>query len=162
VEAVNQPEGGSDRHETPSERLDRNWEELLQELRVAQTGVQLIAGFLLTLPFQSAFEDLDGFATGLYLTLVVLAALTVGLTLTPISLHRRLFRRHVKDQLVNTVHVLTRVVLGAIALLITGISVLIFDVVVSQTAGFVTGVLLLAVLVLLLVALPAAVARRPR
>ncbi len=48
------------RRETPTERLDRNWVELLQELRVVQTGVQLLTGFLLTLPFQSRFRELDG------------------------------------------------------------------------------------------------------
>ena len=52
------------RHETPDERADRNWNELLQELRVSQTGVQLLAGFLVTLPFQSRFAELDSFQRG--------------------------------------------------------------------------------------------------
>ena len=52
---------GSGRNETREEQLDRNWMELLQELRVLQTGVQILAGFLLTLPFQSRFETLDDF-----------------------------------------------------------------------------------------------------
>ncbi|HET6268718.1 MAG TPA: DUF6328 family protein, partial [Arthrobacter sp.] len=62
------------RNETFEERLDRNWMELLQELRVLQTGVQLVAGFLLTLPFQARFETLDDYQTGLYLTNVTLGA----------------------------------------------------------------------------------------
>ena len=50
----------ADRDETEAQRLDRNWSSLLQELRVAQTGVQLLTGFLLTLPFQQRFTQLDG------------------------------------------------------------------------------------------------------
>ena len=65
------------RNETDEERLDRKWNDLLQELRVMQTGAQLTAGFLLTLPFQSSFQDLDDFSRRLYLGLVLLAALWV-------------------------------------------------------------------------------------
>ena len=53
-------EGARGRRETADERADRNWNDLLQEFRVLQTGVQILAGFLLTLPFQAAFTDLDG------------------------------------------------------------------------------------------------------
>lgn len=52
------------RDETPAERSDRNWHELLQELRVMQTGVQVLTGFLLTLPFQARFTDLDSYQMG--------------------------------------------------------------------------------------------------
>jgi len=149
----------NDRGETRGQRLDRNWVELLQELRVAQTGVQLIAGFLLTLPFQQKFADLDGFATGLYLGLVLLAALTIGLTLTPISVHRVLFRRHVKERLVDTGHLVTQLVLVLISLLITGIAVLIFDVVTTRATAIGVGVVMLVVLVGLLVVVPIAVRR---
>src|SRR3712207_4786869 len=82
---------GDGRHETPAERSDRNWNGLLQELRVTQTGVQILTGFLLTLPFQERFEDLDGYQRTLYLVLVLLAILTTGLITAPVSLHRILF-----------------------------------------------------------------------
>jgi hypothetical protein len=150
---------GYDRDESLAERLDRNWTDLLQELRVCQTGVQLIAAFLLTLPFTDKFGDLDAFSERLYLGLVLLAALTTGLTLAPISIHRRLFGRRVKQRLVMAAHRLVFVVLAAIALLITGIAVLVFAVVVSRTAGLVVGAALVVVLTGLLVALPAQVAR---
>ena len=78
------------RNESAVEKLDRNWMELLQELRVLQTGVQILAGFLLTLPFQSRFETLDDYQTTLYLANVALAALTTALILLPVSVHRRL------------------------------------------------------------------------
>jgi len=64
------------RDETPDERMDRNWNELLQELRVAQTGVQILTGFLLTVPFQQRFGDLDTFQTDVYLAFVALAVLS--------------------------------------------------------------------------------------
>src|SRR6188472_4375105 len=76
------------RDESRAERMDRNWVELLQELRVLQTGVQILAGFLLTLPFQARFETLDGYQIGLYLANVIVAALTTASILLPVSLHR--------------------------------------------------------------------------
>lgn len=89
-----------DRRETPTERLDRNWNEILQELRVTQTGVQILTGFLLTVPFQQRFEELTGTQREIYLVLVVLAAITTGLMVAPVSLHRMLFRRRAKASLV--------------------------------------------------------------
>ena len=59
------------RDETPLERLDRNWADLLQELKVIQTGVQLLTGFLLTLPFQSRFEQLATYQQNIYLGMVI-------------------------------------------------------------------------------------------
>ncbi len=58
------------RRETTNQRMDRNWNELLQELRVAQTGVQILTGFLLTVPFQSRFTELDGYQRSVYLSRV--------------------------------------------------------------------------------------------
>jgi hypothetical protein len=128
-----------DRDESHDEKLDRNWDELLQELRVAQTGIQLLSGFLLTLPFTQVFPGLDHGQKGLYLALVLLAGVAVGVNLTPIMLHRRVFGDHVKERVVAVGHVLSQVVIVAIALLITGTVVLIFSVVVSWAVGFVAG-----------------------
>ncbi|MDP3890976.1 DUF6328 family protein [Nocardioides sp.] len=140
------------RNETEGERLDRNWAELLQEMRVMQTGVQLIAGFLLTLPFQPAFSHLDQLQRGLYLILVVLSGGTTALMLVPIAVHRRLFGQHVKQKLVSASHTLVRVALMAIGLVAVGIVTLVFDVVLGRGPGAVTlGVSLVVVLVLLLV-----------
>jgi Family of unknown function (DUF6328) len=146
--------GSDDRHESEDERLDRNWDELLQELRVVQTGIQLLSGFLLTLPFTQVFDGLDDVQKGLYLGLVLLAGVAVGLNLTPIMLHRRVFRDHVKDRVVATGQVLSQVVIAAVALLIVGTSVLIFSVVISWTAGLVAGAALAVVLVTLLGVVP--------
>jgi Family of unknown function (DUF6328) len=145
-----------DRHESHDEKLDRNWADLLQELRVAQTGLQLLSGFLLTLPFTQVFGRLDDAQKALYLVLVVLAGLAVGLNLTPIMIHRRLFGDHVKERVVEVGHVVSQVVIGAIALLIVGTATLIFAVVVSWTAGIVAGAGLAVVLVVLLGVVPRA------
>jgi hypothetical protein len=142
------------RNETREEKLDRNWSELLQELRVMQTGVQIIAGFLLTLPFQQKFATLDGFQRGLYLALVIVAALTTGLMLVPVSLHRRLFRHHVKDTLVADGDRIVKAALASIALLIAGSATLIFSVVAGDAAGTATGVALIAILAIILLVFP--------
>jgi hypothetical protein len=145
-----------DRHESHDEKLDRNWADLLQELRVAQTGLQLLSGFLLTLPFTQVFDGLDEAQKWLYLGLVVLAGIAVGLNLTPVMIHRRLFGDHVKERVVEVGHVVSQVVIGAIAGLIVGTATLIFAVVVSWTAGIVAGVGIAAVLATLLGVVPRA------
>jgi len=142
------------RDESEDERLDRNWDELLQELSVAQTGIQLLSGFLLTLPFTQVFDGLDDAQKWLYLGLVVLAGVAVGLTLTPIMLHRRVLRDHVKGPVVETGQVLSQVVIAAVAVLIVGTSTLIFSVVISWTAGLVAGAALAVVLTTLLGVVP--------
>ena len=142
------------RSETFDEKMDRNWGELLQELRVLQTGVQILAGFLLTLPFQSRFEKLDSFEIGLYLCNVVLAALTTALIVLPVSAHRRLFRQGLKEVLVSSADRIAKTALAAVALLSVGTSALVFDVTIGRTAGIVAGAVLLAVLLVLLVLVP--------
>ena len=144
----------SGRRETEEERLDRKWEDLLQELRVMQTGAQLLAGFLLTLPFQDKFDTLDGFQTGLYLALVLLATLTTALIMGPVAIHRRLSGRHVKERLVASAHVLVWGVLTAIALLVTGIVMFIFDMVIDLTWASIAAAVMALVMVTLLVVLP--------
>ena len=118
-----------ERDETEAERLDRNWNDMLQELRVVQTGVQLLSGFLLTLPFTTRFGDIDVWQQRLYLTLVLLAGLAIGVTLTPIMIHRRVFGEQVKDRVVASGHLFLQVVMVLLALIIIGISTLIFSVV---------------------------------
>jgi hypothetical protein len=147
-------EGRRGRDETDEERLDRKWNDLLQELRVMQTGAQLTAGFLLTLPFQETFSDLDSFQRALYLALVVLAALTTALVIAPVAVHRRLSGRHIKERLVTTAHRLVAAGLASIALLVAGMVLLIFDVVVDRTAALVACGAVAVVLAGLLVALP--------
>ena len=148
----NEPEDGRD--ESREERLDRKWGDILQELRVMQTGAQLTAGFLLTLPFQPSFADLDTFQRWLYLALVLLAALTTALVMTPVATHRRLSGEHVKERLVMTAHVAMWGVLTCISLLLVGMPVLIFDVVVGRSTALLVGSGLGLLLIVLIVVLP--------
>jgi len=142
------------RDETPDERADRRWGDLLQELRVMQTGVQLLAGFLLTLPFQDRFADLDEFQRNFYLTLVVLAGVTTALVLTPVAAHRALSGRQVKDRLVRTTSLIAVCALTGVSLLVVGITSFLFDVVVGRTSAAIVGGAMAIVLVALLVLLP--------
>ena len=148
------------RDETPEERADRNWSDLLQELRVSQTGVQLLAGFLATLPFQSRFDELDGFQRGWYVGLLALAFATVGVTLAPVAIHRRVFREGAKEELVRAGHRLTATALAMIGVLLGGIVLLVVDMVYDRTAAAGAAVASVVVLVGLLVVLPARVARQ--
>lgn len=147
------------RHETDAERMDRNWNELLQELRVTQTGAQILSGFLLTLPFQQRFAALDGYQRGLYLVLVGLSVLAVALIVTPVAMHRALFRRRLKEELVTVGSRLARAGLAVLALVLTGGVSLLFDVVASRAAGWWAGVVALVVIGGLWWALPRRMAR---
>ncbi|MHA7175992.1 DUF6328 family protein [Arthrobacter sp. Sr24] len=145
-------DAGSGRRETRDEKRDRNWDDLLQELRVMQTGTQIIAGFLLTLPFQQRFADLDVFGVVLYLVLVVLAAGTTCLMLVPVAMHRELFGLRIKLRLVSSGHRVVRVVLWLIGLLVVGTTALIFYVVLDgQAAALVAVAFGLALLLGLLI-----------
>ncbi|RFA09531.1 sodium:proton antiporter [Subtercola boreus] len=148
------------RPESETTKLERNWTELLQELRVIQTGTQILTGFLLTLPFQARFPMLTTFQSTLYLCLVVGAALATALALAPVSVHRTLFRHGAKQQIVNTGNRLAIVTLAVVAVVLTGTVTFIFDVVVGDTAALVVGIAALVVLGGLWVALPLSV--RPR
>ncbi|MGI8667028.1 MAG: DUF6328 family protein [Jatrophihabitans sp.] len=148
------------RGETPTERLDRNWADLLQELRVVQTGVQLLTGFLLTLPFQARFSGLGRFQQNAYLVTVACSIGATGLLIAPVSLHRLLFRRHARRVLVRAGHLLALTGLLLLSVAIAGVALLIFDVVRGRTAGWLAAGATFGVIALLWLILPMAVRRR--
>lgn len=128
-----------ERDETPLERLDRNWADLLQELRVTQTGVQLLTGFLLTIAFQQRFATLQAHQRVVYLVVVSLASAATILLVAPVLAHRLLFRRGRRRDMVAFAH---RCALAGAALLgvsLCGVVFFIFDVVEGLTAGIVAG-----------------------
>jgi hypothetical protein len=92
------------RGETEIQAHDRQFSELLQELRVAQTGVQILFAFLLGLAFTPRFAALSGAQQGVYLVTLVLAAVSAGLLIAPVGYHRIVFRQRLKPQLVMTGH----------------------------------------------------------
>lgn len=150
------------RNETLNERMDRNWNEILQELRVTQTGTQIFTGFLLTIAFQQRFGDLTTFQIRVYLVLVVAAVLTTALGLAPVNLHRALFRKGVKVTIVQTAHVIMRFTLVGIAVMLIGTVLLIFDLVIGSTAALVmAGITLLSVIVLAMLPRFNRASRRP-
>ncbi|MEU1817688.1 DUF6328 family protein [Streptomyces roseifaciens] len=95
------PSGPGGRHETPEERADRRWAELLQEVRVTQTGVQILFGFLLTVVFTPRFADLGSTDRTIYVITVLLGAATTGALVGPVSLHRIVSGRRIKPQTVT-------------------------------------------------------------
>ncbi len=118
---------GEPRRETTAQRDDRNLAELVQELRVVGLGVQVLFGFLLSLPFTVRFDRLSGFQRDLYLTSVVLAAVATTLLIGPVAYHRLVFRRGMKEDLVRFANMLAILGLAAVAgavlaavLLVTG------------------------------------------
>lgn len=142
------------RAETETERLDRNWASLLQELRVVQTGVQLLTGFLLTLPFQQRFDGLGPAMRAVYLATVASSISSTVLLVAPVGMHRLLFRRHRLKALVSTAHRFAYTGLLLLGLALVGVTVVIFDSVAGHTAGLVAGVCALVALAGLWVALP--------
>ena len=105
--------------ETEAERDDRNLIELLQELRVAGLGVQVLFGFLLAIPFTTKFVDLDYAQRGLYVGSLLLAAISTALLLAPVAYHRLVFRQHRKEQLVKDANTLAILGLGAVGLAVS-------------------------------------------
>lgn len=149
------------REESPNQRLDRNWIEILQELRVTQTGTQVLTGFLLAVAFQPAFGGLETYQQRIYLVLVVVAVLTTALGLAPVSLHRALFRRRAKRPVVAVGHRVLRLVLLGVGLVLVGTVLLVFDVVVGMPVALVVAALT-AVVVAAVGVLPGLLLRRSR
>ena len=148
-----------ERDETRTQRLDRNWATLLQELRVVLTGVQLLTGFLLTLPFQQRFTALDHELQLLYLATVGCSIAATVLLTTPVALHRMTFRRHMLSKLVAVSHRVTMVGLLLLGAAVSGVATMVFDVIAGRGAGVAAGLATATTWVALWVALPL-VARR--
>lgn len=128
------------RGETPTQRLDRNFAELLQEIRVAQTGVQLLLAFLLSLAFTPRFATLTEMQRDAFVASLVLGATSTALLIAPAPFHRLVFRKRLKRQLVqvSSVFALTGLVLLMLAL--AAALLLIMDVVLGTSlAMWITG-----------------------
>lgn len=108
------------RDESPEERADRKWADLLQEIRVAQTGVQILFGFLLTVVFQPSYRRLSEADRTLYMVTIVLGAAAIGALVAPVAFHRIVTGRFIKPEAVVWASRLT--LLGLLLLLLTMIS----------------------------------------
>jgi hypothetical protein len=120
------------RQESEAERLDRNYSELLQELRVAQAGVQILFAFLLSLAFTNRFGMINSLQRGMYVAALLLSAAAAALLIAPVAFHRLVFRRRQKDDLVDMSNRLALGGLVALFLAIVSSLLLILDVVLGN------------------------------
>jgi hypothetical protein len=127
------------RGETVDGLLDRNLAELLQELRVAITGVQILFAFLLGLAFTARFTQLGGYQVTVYTVALLSTALATIVLIAPVSFHRMVFRRRQKAALVVVADLMLRIGLGLLVLAITSAVLLILDVVLGRWQGLVGG-----------------------
>ncbi|MFJ2722789.1 DUF6328 family protein [Streptomyces sp. NPDC087437] len=141
VKTMPKEPGQQPRYETPEERADRNLVELLQELRVVQTGVQILFAFLLGLAFTSRFPQLNAFQRDTYVVTLLLTVVTSAVLATPVALHRGLFHRGVKPRIVALSARQAQFGLVLLALALNGAVLLLMDVVLGRTAAiFITTV----------------------
>jgi hypothetical protein len=133
-------DAGGEPGEDHKARVDRELMELLQELRVAVPGVQVLFAFLLTVPFAQGFTKVDGFQKNTYMFVLLVTAAAAALLLTPAAQHRLLFRVHDKEQLLRRSNVYAGLGLAALALALSASLLLLTDYVLSRgTAWLVAG-----------------------
>lgn len=159
--AVHTPHHGSpDRDETPEERADRNMVELLQELRVLQTGVQIIFAFLLGIAFTARFTQLSQTQQYVYVAALLMSVVSVAVLAAPVAIHRGLFRRGMKEEIVILSTRCARLGMLLVSTSLDCSVFLIMDVVLGRVAaGVITGCVA-AVFLMLWFAFPWALRRR--
>jgi hypothetical protein len=154
--AAKDPGAKNPRDESQAERDDRNLAELLQELRVAGLGVQVLFGFLLSLPFTTVFKQLSGAERDLYLACLILAAVATALLLGPVAYHRVVFRQGQKEKLVRAANTLAILGLITVGLAVSASVLLVAGFVAGYGTGSVIAVLVLVMFGLLWFAYPLA------
>ncbi len=157
MSAVQPPDDERDwRGERQATRDDRNLAELLQELRVAGLGVQVLFGFLLSLPFTARFQRLGDAQRALYVAAVALAAVAIALLVGPVAYHRVVFRRHQKEHLIRAANIMAICGLAAVALAISAAVLLVLSYVVPGVAAVVITAFVVVLFASLWLALPLA------
>jgi hypothetical protein len=126
------PTHGARPGETEEERADRNFNDLLQELRVSQTGVQILFGFLLTVPLQARFGTLDTYERTLLVLAVLFLAVATTCIIAPVAWHRALFRHRLKTEIVDAASAFAKSGLAALALGIVTSMLLMLDLVLPR------------------------------
>jgi hypothetical protein len=126
--------------ETEWERLDRNLEQLLGELRVALPGVQILFAFLLTVPFTQAFSTLSDFERDAYFVVLMTTALATAFLIAPTAIHRILFRQGMKEQIVMRSNRLTLIGIALLAAAMCSAVTLIAHIIFGETAAIVTAI----------------------
>jgi small-conductance mechanosensitive channel len=141
--------GEAGRHETEAEKADRNFNELLQELRVSQMGVQILFAFLLTLAFQGAFADVTTAQLVVYVATLMLCAGATALLIAPVALHRAMFRQGRKREVVERAAKCAQGGLFLLFLAICGAILFILDFILARSLALsLSGVVMVVFLVL--------------
>ena len=138
----------------PEATINRNWTELIQELRSTQTGVQVLTGFLLTVPFSDRFDTLDDVQRTAYLLVLSGAVAATAAILSPVAYHRILFRRGRRPWLVTTANKVARAGLVLVALTTCGVVFLTFDLAIGRTGGVVASLVAFVGYLVLWVGIP--------
>ena len=123
--------------ETEKQRWQRNFADLLQELRVAQTGVQILFAFLLTLPFSNGFDRTTNFQRDIYVVALLAAAAATAMIISPVAFHRALFRQGRKPELVRFAHAMATGGLAFMLIAMVSAVLLITDFILSRPIAFV-------------------------
>ena len=144
----------SGREESEGERLDRNLGELLQELRVALPGVQVLFAFLLTVPFQGNFDKITPFQEKVYFVCLLLTAVSAALLISPTAYHRLTFRQQQKRQLIFLANRFAIGGLVCLALAMTGAVLLVTDLLFDQVLAAVVAAMAALLFTLLWFVLP--------
>jgi O-antigen/teichoic acid export membrane protein len=145
------------RDESRLERYDRNFVELLQELRVAQTGVQILFAFLLTLPFTNRFKDISDLDELVYVITLLSSATATAFIIAPVSGHRQVFRQGRKPELVRWSSRLAQAGLAFLLVSMVGAVFLVLDVVAGLRWAAVLGAVIAALYLVLWYLLPKAI-----
>lgn len=138
----------------------RQWNELLQEMRVMQTGIQILAAFLIILPFQSRFEFVEPREQIFYLILLIAAVLLIILLVLPVAVHRHFFGQRVKATTVHLGHIVAKMVAVGVGVLVSGCVWFVIQVLLGWQMGLFIGGPLILVTLFLLVVLPRIVTPR--
>ena len=145
---------GNDDEESHRERVNREFIELLNELRVALPGVQVLFAFLLTVPFSQQFSKTNDFQRDVYFVTLMLAGLSSVLLITPSAQHRWLFRKHDKEQLLQRSNRYALIGILCLAAAFCAAVLLVADFIFSRTTGFIAAGLLGLLFAFLWVGLP--------
>ncbi len=126
------------RTETEAERWDRQLTELLQELRVALPGVQVLFAFLLTVPFSARFDEATSTQRVVYFITLLCTGVATVVLMAPVAVHRLRFRQGRKEGIVEVAHRLTLAGLAALSVAVTGAVLLVTDVLFGLVTAVVT------------------------
>jgi hypothetical protein len=140
--------------ETEAERWQRNYAELLQELRVAQTGVQILFAFLLIVAFSPGFDREDTFGRTVYMVALLSTATAAALIIAPVAVHRMLFRKGEKPQVVVYAHRMAYSGLMLVVVSMVSVVLLASDIVLERSAAIATAAATGVVFLVLWVVLP--------